>query len=133
MAARLVEDLGAGDVGRHQVRRELDALEGQVEDVGEGLDEPGLGEPRHPRDQAVPAGEQGGQHEVDGLVLADDHAPELSQDALAAAREVPRPGRRRLGRGREAGRRSGSGRDGVDALGRYVSHALRPACQWVSA
>ena len=32
-AVILVEDLGAGDVGRHQVGRELDALEAQVENL----------------------------------------------------------------------------------------------------
>jgi hypothetical protein len=45
-AALLVEHLGAGDVGRHQVGRELDPLERQVEDLRERLDEQRLGQAR---------------------------------------------------------------------------------------
>ena len=35
----LVEDFGARDVGRHQVGRELNSLEIEVEDAGERLDQ----------------------------------------------------------------------------------------------
>ena len=38
-AALVVEDLGARDVGRHQVRGELDALEAQVQNLGQRLDQ----------------------------------------------------------------------------------------------
>jgi hypothetical protein len=31
-----LDDVGAGDVGRHQVRGELDAVEGKVEGAGDG-------------------------------------------------------------------------------------------------
>ena len=49
-ALLLLEDLGAGDVRRHQVGRELDALEVEVEDVGERLDEQRLRQPGHAGD-----------------------------------------------------------------------------------
>ena len=83
VAVLLVEDLGAGDVGRHQVGRELDPLEGEVEDLGERLDEQRLGETRHAGDQAVAAGEERHQHLVDDLVLADDDLAELGEDPAA--------------------------------------------------
>ena len=53
--AGLLEDLGAGDVGRHQVGRELDALEGQVQDLGHGADQQRLGQAGHADEQAVAA------------------------------------------------------------------------------
>ncbi len=80
----LVEDLGAGDVGRHQVRRELDALEVEVEDVGERLDEQRLGEARHAGDEAVAAGEERDEHLLDDLVLPDDDLAQLGENPLAA-------------------------------------------------
>ena len=55
MPVLLVEDLGAGDVGRHQIRRELDALEAQVENLGERLDQQRLRQTRHAGEQAVAA------------------------------------------------------------------------------
>ena len=82
-AVALVEDLGAGDVRRHQVRRELDALEGQVEDLGQRLDQQRLGQTRHAGDQAVPAGEERHQHLVDHLVLPDDDLAQLRQNPAA--------------------------------------------------
>ena len=84
VAVLLVEDLGAGDVGRHQVRRELDALERQVQDLGERRDQERLGEAGHADDQAVAAGEQRDEELLDDLVLADDHLADLREDPLAA-------------------------------------------------
>jgi hypothetical protein len=84
VAVVLVQDLGAGDVGRHEIRRELDPLERQVQDFRERLDEEGLGEPRDARDEAVAAGEKRHQHLVDDGVLADDDLADLREDAVAA-------------------------------------------------
>ena len=78
-AVVLVEDLGAGDVGRHQVRRELDALERRGRRISASvLISSVFASPGTPVMQAVAAGEQGDQHLVDDLVLPDDD--------LAAAR-----------------------------------------------
>ena len=96
--ARLLDDLGAGDVGRHQVRRELDPLEREVQHLGQGAHEQGLRQTRNARDQAVPAAHERRQHEVDRLVLADDHLAQLAQDA-GTARQDP------LGRGGRPRRR----------------------------
>ena len=79
----LVENLGAGDVGRHQVGRELDPLEIEVEDVGQRPDQQRLGEAGHAGDQAVAAGEQRHQHLVDDVVLSDDDLAKLGEDAFA--------------------------------------------------
>ena len=82
--ARLfVEHLGAGDVGRHQVGRELDALEREIQDLRERLDEQRLGQSRHAGDQAMAAGEDRDQHLIDHLVLADDDLADLGENAFA--------------------------------------------------
>jgi len=52
-----VVDDRAGDIGRQQIGRELDALERRVERLRQGLDQQRLGEPRHAFDQAVAAGQ----------------------------------------------------------------------------
>ncbi len=80
----LVEDLRAGDVGRHQIRRELNPLEREIEDLRDRLDEQRLGETGHAGDQAVPAGEERHQHFVDHRVLADDDLADLGEDPLPA-------------------------------------------------
>src|SRR5262249_49608814 len=80
----LVEDFRAGDVRRHEVRRELDPLELEVEDVGERLDQQRLGEPGHTSDEAVAAGEQRDQHLLDDVVLAHDDFAQLGENALTA-------------------------------------------------
>ncbi len=80
----LLDDVGAGDVGRHQVGGELDAGELQVEDLRHGLDEQGLGEARHPDDEAVAADEQRQQGLLDDPLLADDLLADLGENLLAS-------------------------------------------------
>ena len=80
---RLVQDHGAGDVGRHQVGRELDALEGDVEDLADGADHERLGQAGHADEQAVAAREDGGQDLLDDLGLADDDAAQLVEHLRA--------------------------------------------------
>jgi hypothetical protein len=93
-----VEHLGSSDVCRHQIRRELDALEREIEDLRNGLDQQGLGQARDAGDQAVPAGEERHQHFVDDGVLPDDDLADLRENALA-------PGRHALGHRRDIRRR----------------------------
>src|SRR5262249_26843115 len=66
------EQLGAGDVGRHQIGRELDALEREREQVGNTGDHQCLGESGDTLKDAVALAEQGDQHLLEDLVLADD-------------------------------------------------------------
>ena len=68
----LLDDLGAGDVGGHQVGRELDAAEVERQASGQRRDHQRLGEAGHADQQAVAAGEDRDEELVDDLVLADD-------------------------------------------------------------
>ncbi len=60
------------------------------------LIEQGLRQARHARDEAMAAGEQRDEHLLHHVVLADDHLPQLGEDALASLADPLRPGRRRL-------------------------------------
>src|SRR5207244_10436109 len=73
----LVEQLRPGNVGGHQVGRELDALEIERKQLGNAGDHQRLGQAGHSLEDAVPLAEQGNQHLLEDLVLADDDATEL--------------------------------------------------------
>ena len=73
------------DVGRHQVRRELDPVELEVDRLRQLLDQQGLGEPRDAAQQAVAAGEERDQDLADDALLPDDDLGEL---ALETAGEL---------------------------------------------
>ena len=77
----VLDDLGAEDVGRHEVRRELNAAELEVHRVGERLDEQRLREAGHAAQQTVAAGEETGQNLAAHLLLADDDATDLVVEA----------------------------------------------------
>ena len=81
-------DARADEVGRHEVRRELHAVEGAAEHRGGGLDRQGLREARHALDQDVPAGEQADEHPFQHLFLARDHAPNLEQRLFQLATDL---------------------------------------------
>ena len=66
------QHVGAGDVRGHQVGRELDALEADVENPRQRADHQRLGQARHAFQQAMAAGEDGGEDLLDHVVLADD-------------------------------------------------------------
>ncbi len=83
----LVEDLGAGDVRRHQVGRELDTLEAEIENLRQRLDQQRFREPRDARDQAVAAAEQRHQHFIDDVILPDDDLAKFRKNFLAAGRD----------------------------------------------
>jgi hypothetical protein len=72
-----IDDVGAGDIGGHQVGRELDALERQAERRRQGFHQQSLGRAGHAGDQAVTADEQGQQQVIDHVLLADDDATDL--------------------------------------------------------
>ena len=95
--AVLLDDVGAGDVGRHQVGRELDAAERQVQRAGQRADQQRLGQTRHAFQQAVAAAEQGDQQFLDHVVLADDHLRKLVEDLLAGVAQLANG--RRIGDG----------------------------------
>jgi hypothetical protein len=70
-------DLGAGEVGRKQVGRELDAVEIAFDALAEHFDGPGLGQPGRAFHQQVPVGQEGDQQAVDQGFLADDVAADI--------------------------------------------------------
>jgi hypothetical protein len=84
----LLEDLGAGDVGGHEIRGELDPVEAEVEGLGEGRDEERLGEAGHADEQAVAAREQRGQQVIDHLALPDHPLLDLADDLLVGPRHL---------------------------------------------
>ena len=90
----LLDDVRAGDVGGHQVGRELDAIERQAERVGERAHEQRLGGSGHARDQAVAADEQRQQQVLDDFLLADDDLADLDPDTIEGFAEAPDKGHR---------------------------------------
>ncbi len=86
-----LDDVGSRDIGRHQVRRELNALELQPEGRGNRAHHEGLRRARQTGDQAVTADEQGDQYLLDDLVLADDDLANLAQDAVTHGVETVDP------------------------------------------
>ena len=76
--AILFDHLGAEDVGRHQVGRELNPVEAQIDGLGQLLDEERLGETRDAAKQAVAAGEKRDQDLPDDALLPDDGLRQLA-------------------------------------------------------
>ncbi len=81
----LLEDFRTGDVGRHQVGRELNPLKLQMEQVRHAVDQERLGQAGGSRDETMPAGEQREQQLLDHVLLADDDLFQFIPDLL------PRP------------------------------------------
>ena len=79
----LFDDVGAGDVGGHQVRRELDAPETQAERLRDGAHHQRLGRAGQAGDQAMATDKQRGEDLIEHLLLADDHLAHLGEDAFA--------------------------------------------------
>jgi hypothetical protein len=82
LARLLVVDARAHQVGRHEVGRELDALEAAAHGARERLHRQRLGQPRHTFDQQVALRQHGHQHALEKAVLADDDALDFVEHAL---------------------------------------------------
>ncbi len=93
LPARLVLDnhVGAYDVAGHEVGRELYAREGQIETLGQGLDEESLAETGDAFEEHVSAGEEAGKHVVDHVVMADDDLADLAAERLESGDELLDP------------------------------------------
>ena len=83
-AGVLFDDVRAGDVARHEVGGELDAVELEVQHPGEARDQQRLGESRHPDQQHVSVREQRGEKLVHHRILPHDHLAQLPEDALTS-------------------------------------------------
>ena len=85
---RLADDVGADDVRRHQVGRELDAVELQVEHLAERAHQQRLAQAGHAFEQGVAADEQAGQDAVDDVGVADDDLADLAVDPAVGLAEL---------------------------------------------
>ncbi len=72
------DDVGAEDVGGHQVGRELDAVEGKVQHFAQRAHQQRLAEAGHAFEQHVAAGEHGDERAFDDGVVADDDLADFS-------------------------------------------------------
>ena len=84
----LFDDLRAGDVGRHQVGRELDPRELELERFGDGLHHQRLRESGHADEQRVAARENRGEDAVQHIPLAHDALADLSEQVGARGRKA---------------------------------------------
>ena len=66
------DDFRSRDVGRHQVRRELNAFEIQMQHLGDGRDQQRLRQTRDAGDDGVAAGQHRDHHLIDDFLLSDD-------------------------------------------------------------
>ncbi len=80
----VLNDLGAGDVARHQVGRELDAVELEIDDLCNRMNQEGLRESRDADDDAVSSAQDRSQNEVDHPLLSHDELVELREDLIMA-------------------------------------------------
>ena len=87
-----LDEVGTGDVRRHQIGRELDARELEVEHLGDGVHDQGLRETGDAGDDAIAPHEERQEHLLDRLFLADDELAELRGDVLIGGLEAIRQG-----------------------------------------
>ena len=72
-----IEDLGPHDVRRQHVRRELDAVETGMHQLGQRFERQRLGQPWNPLQQDVAPHQQHRDQAVHQFVLPDQIAPDL--------------------------------------------------------
>ncbi|MEY3459534.1 MAG: hypothetical protein RL215_2691 [Planctomycetota bacterium] len=75
--AIFLEDIGAGDIGGHEVGSELDPGEGHGQAAGDGADHECFGESWDAFEEHVSLAEEGDEQLFDDFVLADDDASDL--------------------------------------------------------
>jgi len=87
-----LDDVGSGDVRRHEVRRELYALERESECLRDGAHKQRFRRARHTGDQAMAADKQGDHHLFKHFFLPDNNAPDLLNDGAFDFGEPRDPG-----------------------------------------
>ena len=75
--ALLFQNVCAGNVGGHQIRRKLNSLKLEIENLGKRLNHQGFGESGHAFEQAVTARKKRHQHLIDYFLLTDNYFFEL--------------------------------------------------------
>ncbi len=76
------DDVGAGDVARHEVGRELDAFEAEREHAAERVHQHRFGEAGDAHKQAVAAGKERDEQFLDHVVMADDDLGQFVADEV---------------------------------------------------
>src|SRR5262249_26459697 len=69
--AIFLDDLGAGNIGRHQIRRELNALERKIQNVGNGANQQSLGQSGNTGDDRMSSYEKREEDLFDNFILTD--------------------------------------------------------------
>ena len=87
----LFDNVRAGNIGGHQVGRELDATELKPKRVGDRAHHQCLRGARHARQKAVAADKDRNQNLVEHLLLSHDDLSHLIQDLLAHCMEALDP------------------------------------------
>ena len=77
LAGARIVNLGADDVRRQQIGRELDAFEAQVQAVGQGAHSERFRQAGDAFEQHVAAGQQAENEPIEQIALADDDAGDL--------------------------------------------------------
>src|SRR6185437_11822768 len=90
-------DVGTGDVGGHQVRGELNALEFETEHFGHGADEQCFSGAGEAGQQAVAADEEADAHLFQNFILADDDPFHLADDFRINLAEARNSGLQNVG------------------------------------
>src|SRR5262249_48927869 len=73
----VLQNVGPSNVGRHQVRRELNTFERQVKDLRQRTDQQRLCQPGNADQETVPPAAQADQQFFDDLFLSNDDLAEL--------------------------------------------------------
>ena len=85
---RADEDVGAGDIRRHEVRGELDAGEGQVQHLRQHPHQVGLAQAGHAFQQHVAAGNHRQEQMLDDVLLADHFLRDFGADFFVLFRKM---------------------------------------------
>ena len=83
----VLKNVGAGDVGRHQVGRELHALKREMQYLRYGADEQRLGQAGDADKETMAAAEHGHKKLFDDVGLADDDLADLLGHTLVGVAE----------------------------------------------
>ena len=82
MSRRLIVDLRADNVGRQQIRRELNSMKRRIDRLGERAHGERLRESRHTLEQHMPTREKTDEQPIHHVILADDPPRDLMRHVL---------------------------------------------------
>src|SRR6516165_11979841 len=97
--ACVLQNLGPGDISRHEVGRELNALKLEVKNPGDGFYQERLGKARRAGNQAMASCEKSDQELLDYLFLPDDDLRQFGLNSRSTSRQAFNNFAFRLGRG----------------------------------